>query len=152
MEVVVLELDKDNRRLSLGHKQLEENPWDVYETLFIEGSEHEGTVVKVKDKSGIVSMPYGVEGFCPVKHMKKEDGESLKTDDKMQFKVIEFNKDAKKLIVSHTAIWGEVAESSKRESAAKTSRAVKSMNDGQEKTTLGDLGGLAELKKKMEGK
>ncbi|MFT5601959.1 MAG: small subunit ribosomal protein S1 [Flavobacteriales bacterium] len=152
MEVVVLELDKDNRRLSLGHKQLEENPWDVYETLFIEGSEHEGTVVKVKDKSGIVSMPYGVEGFCPVKHMKKEDGESLKTDDKMQFKVIEFNKDSKKLIVSHAAIWGEVAESTKRESAAKTSRAVKSMNDGQEKTTLGDLGGLAELKKKMEGK
>jgi len=152
MEVVVLELDKDNRRLSLGHKQLEENPWDVYETLFVEGTEHEGTVVKLKDKSGIVSMQYGVEGFCPVKHMKKEDGENLKTDEKVMFKVIEFNKDAKKLIVSHAAIWGEVVENTRRENAASTSRAIKKMSDSQQKSTLGDLGGLAELKKKMEGK
>jgi len=150
LEVVVLELDKDNRRLSLGHKQLEDNPWDVYETLFVEGSEHEGTVVKMKDKSGIVSLQYGVEGFCPVKHMKKEDGDSLKLDDKTVFKVIEFNKEAKKLILSHAASWGEMVENSKRENANKTKRAIKSMNDSQEKSTLGDLDALAQLKAKME--
>jgi len=151
MDVVVLELDKDNRRLSLGHKQLEENPWDTYQTIFTEGSVHEGTVIKVKDKAGIVSMEYGVEGFCPSKHMKKEDGTSLKVDDKVEFKIIEFNKDAKKIIVSHTAIWGEVEETKRKTSAANTRKQMKNINESQERTTLGDLGGLAELKAKMEG-
>jgi small subunit ribosomal protein S1 len=152
MNVTVLELDKENRRLSLGHKQLEENPWDTYETIFTEGSEHEGTVVKVKDKSGIVSLPYGIEGFCPVKHMAQENGENLKTDDKVMFKIIEFNKDAKKIIVSHAAIWGEVAETKKKETAASTNKAVKNLNDSSERTTLGDLDALAELKEKMDNK
>ncbi|MCB9197172.1 MAG: 30S ribosomal protein S1 [Flavobacteriales bacterium] len=150
LDVVVLELDKENRRLSLGHKQLEENPWDTYETIFSEGSEHEGTVVKIKDKSGIVSLPYGVEGFCPVKHMSKEDGSSLKSEEKATFKVIEFNKDAKKIIVSHAAVWGEVEEAKKKAATSNTNKAVKNLNDASEKTTLGDLDALAELKEKME--
>lgn len=152
LDVVVLELDLENRRLSLGHKQLEENPWDVYETLITVDSIHEGTVIKVKDKSGIVSLPYGIEGFCPVKHMKKADGENLKTEDKADFKVIEFNKESKKIIVSHSAVWGEVEETEKKETAAKTKSAVKANNDTQEKSTLGDIGALADLKAKMEGK
>ncbi|MCB9189402.1 MAG: 30S ribosomal protein S1 [Flavobacteriales bacterium] len=150
MEVIVLELDQENRRLSLGHKQLEENPWDTYSTIFTEGSEHEGTVVKIKDKSGIVSLPYGIEGFCPVKHMSKEDGSSLKAEEKATFKVIEFNKDSKKIIVSHAAVWGEVEETKKKTSAANTNKAVQNLNDSSEKTTLGDLDALAELKEKME--
>jgi small subunit ribosomal protein S1 len=150
MEVVVLELDKDNRRLSLGHKQLEENPWDTYATIFTEGSEHEGTVVKVKDKSGIVSLTHGVEGFCPVKHMAKEDGSSLKVDEKSTFKVIEFNKDSKKIIVSHAAVWGEIEETKKKSNHARTNKAVQNLNDSAEKTTLGDLDALSQLKAKME--
>jgi small subunit ribosomal protein S1 len=150
LDVVVLELDIENRRLSLGHKQLEENPWDVYETLFTVDSIHEGTVVKVKDKSGIISLPYGIEGFCPVKHMKKADGESLKTEDKAEFKVIEFNKEAKKIIVSHSAVWGEVEEQEKKETASKTKTAIKANNDNAEKSTLGDIGALAEMKAKMD--
>ncbi len=150
MEVVVLELDKENRRLSLGHKQLEDNPWDTYSTIFTEGSEHEGTVIKVKDKSGIVSLTHGVEGFCPVKHMAKEDGSSLNVEEKATFKVIEFNKDSKKIIVSHAAVWGEIEETKKRTSAARTNKAMKNLNDSSEKTTLGDLDALAELKEKMD--
>ncbi len=150
MEVVVLELDKENRRLSLGHKQLEENPWDVYETLFALDSVHEGTVVRIKDKAGIVSLPYGIEGFCPVKHMKKEDETSLGMEEKANFKIIEFNKEGKKIIVSHTLIWGEVQEQRRKTQAANTRKAVKNVNDNQEKSTLGDLDVLAELKAKME--
>lgn len=131
---------------------MEENPWDIYETLITVDSIHEGTVIKVKDKSGIVSLPYGIEGFCPVKHMKKADGENLKTEDKADFKVIEFNKESKKIIVSHSAVWGEVEETEKKETAAKTKSAVKANNDTQEKSTLGDIGALADLKAKMEGK
>lgn len=150
LEVVVLELDKENRRLSLGHKQTEENPWDVYEGIFTIDSIHEGTVVKIKDKAGIISLPYGVEGFCPTKHMKKEDGSNLGNEEKADFKVIEFNKEGKKLIVSHTAIWGEVEENAKKADASNTRKKMKSMSDNQEKSTLGDIDALAELKAKME--
>jgi small subunit ribosomal protein S1 len=147
LDVTVLELDLDNRRLSLGHKQLQENPWDTYETIFTLDSVHEGTVIKLKDKAGIVSLPYGIEGFCPVKHMKKEDGTSLAIDEKNNFKVIEFNKENKKILVSHALMWGEVEETKK-----KTDRkAVSSNNSSAEKSTLGDIGALAELKAKMEG-
>ena len=152
LEVVVLELDKDNRRLSLGYKQLEENPWDVYETEFLLDSVHEGTVIKLKDKAGIVSMPYGVEAYCPAKHMKKEDESYVGVDEKIQFKVIEFNKDSKKILVSHTKVWGEVQEKKAKAKSSKTSRAVKNINDAAEKTTLGDLDALAELKSKMDKK
>ena len=152
LEVIVLELDKDNRRLSLGYKQLEENPWDVYETEFLLDSVHEGTVIKLKDKAGIVSMPYGVEAYCPAKHMKKEDESYVGVDEKIQFKVIEFNKDSKKILVSHTKVWGEVQEKKAKAKSSKTSRAVKNINDAAEKTTLGDLDALAELKSKMDKK
>ncbi|MFL2571220.1 MAG: 30S ribosomal protein S1 [Parvicellaceae bacterium] len=152
LEIIVLELDKDNRRLSLGYKQLEENPWDVYETLFELGSEHDGTVAKLKDKAGIIALPYGVESYCPAKHMKKEDGADLAIDEKAKFKVIEFNKDSKKILVSHTQVWGQVEEKKAKAKTKSTSRAVKNLNDSSEKTTLGDLGALAQLKKEMDKK
>ncbi len=148
LDVTVLELDLENRRLSLGHKQLQENPWDTYETIFTLDSVHEGTVIKLKDKAGIVSLPYGIEGFCPVKHMKKEDGSSLGVDEKASFKVIEFNKENKKILVSHALMWGEVEESKRKADR----KAVSSNNAAAEKSTLGDIDALAELKAKMEGK
>jgi len=156
MEVVVLEIDKENRRISLGHKQLEENPWDVFETIFGEGSEHQGTIIDLKDKSGIVSLPYGVEAICPAKHMRKEDGSTAKVEEQLQFKVIEFNKDAKKIVVSHLRTFEEGEDkptTTKRASGKKSggsSKAVKDVNKGNEKSTLGDLDALAALKDKMD--
>nr|WP_299203511.1 30S ribosomal protein S1 [uncultured Brumimicrobium sp.] len=158
MEVVVLEIDQENRRISLGHKQLEENPWDVFETIFGEGSVHQGTIVEQKDKSGIVSLPYGVEGICPAKHMRKEDGSNAKVEEQLDFKVIEFNKDAKKIVVSHLRTFedGEDKPTTKKSSGkaggGSTSKAISDVNKGSEKSTLGDLDALAALKEKMEGK
>src|SRR5690554_1087077 len=158
MEVVVLEIDQENRRISLGHKQLEENPWDVFETIFGEGSVHQGTIVEQKDKSGIVSLPYGVEGICPAKHMRKEDGSNAKVEEQLDFKVIEFNKDAKKIVVSHLRTFedGEDKPTTKKSSGKaggdSTSKAISDVNKGSEKSTLGDLDALAALKEKMEGK
>jgi small subunit ribosomal protein S1 len=159
MEVVVLEIDRENRRISLGHKQLEENPWDVFETIFGEGSVHQGTIIENKDKSGIVALPYGVEGICPSKHLKKEDGSNAKIEETLDFKVIEFNKDAKKIVVSHTRTFEEgedrpstSGKSSKKggDSGSSTSQQVKAINQNTEKSTLGDLDALAELKEKMD--
>ena len=150
LDVVVLELDAENRRLSLGHKQLQENPWDVYESVFTMNSSHEGTVIKLKDKAGIVSMEYGVEAYCPAKHMKKEDGSYIAEEEKTQFVVLEFNKESKKILVSHTKVWGEVEAKKAKSNASKTSRAVRSINDSREKTTLGDLEALSALKDKMD--
>jgi small subunit ribosomal protein S1 len=161
MEVVVLEIDRDNRRISLGHKQLEENPWDVFEATFAEGTVHSGTIIDMKDKSGIVALPYGVEGICPAKHLKKEDGSNAKMEEILDFKVIEFNKDAKKIVLSHTRMFEEGEDKPTMTKAGKksaggsgngnsTDQAVKAINQNTEKSTLGDLGGLAELKQKME--
>ena len=157
MEVVVLEIDKDNRRLSLGHKQLEENPWDVFESVFTMGSVHEGTVLNKNDKGFIVALPYGIEGFCPARHATKEDGNKLAIDDKLQFEVLEFNKDAKKIIVSHGKLHQdalkaeETKERKQRAVQGKATRsAVRNLNDKQEKSTLGDLDALSALKAKME--
>ena len=154
IDVQVLEIDKDNRRLRLGHKQLEENPWDVFESIFQVDSIHEGTIIELADKGGIISLPYGVEGFCTPKHMVKEDGTPAKLDEKLQFKVIEFNKDAKKIIVSHSRVFEDVqrAESrAKRSSETKAiKRSQKKMADNSEKTTLGDISALADLKTEME--
>ena len=166
MEVVVLEIDRDNRRISLGHKQLEENPWDVFESTFAEGTVHSGTIIDMKDKSGIVALPYGVEGICPAKHLKKEDGSNAKLEEILDFKVIEFNKDAKKIVLSHTRMFEEgedkptMTKSGKKSAGGSgsgrggngnsTDQAVKAINQNTEKSTLGDLGGLAELKQKME--
>lgn len=158
LDVVVLELDEENRKLSLGHKQLEENPWDTFETIFTEGSVHEGTVIKVGEKGDIVALQYGVEGFCPNKHSVKEDGSSLKVDEVNEFKIIEFNKENKRLVISHSRIWEdqkaevriEEFNARKKEAKAATS-AVKKVKDSVEKSTLGDLDVLAQLKQQMEG-
>jgi small subunit ribosomal protein S1 len=158
LDVVVLELDEDNRKLSLGHKQLEENPWETFETIFTLDSIHEGTVLKVTDKGAIIALPYGVEGFAPSKHTIKEDGKPLKADEVADFKIIEFNKDSKRIVVSHSRIWEEVkaearaAENNqKRNDQKATSSAVKKVKDSVEKSTLGDLSVLAQLKEQMEG-
>ena len=166
MEVIVLEIDRENRRISLGHKQLEENPWEVFETIFGEGSVHQGTIIETKDKAGVVSLPYGVEGICPSKHLRKEDGTNAKVEETLDFKVIEFNKEAKKIVVSHTRTFEEGIDekptkavstasgkkpSSGNNAGSATSQAVKAINQGNEKSTLGDLDALAALKEKMEG-
>lgn len=158
LDVVVLELDVENRKLSLGHKQLEENPWDTFETIFTLDSIHQGTVVKVGDKGAVIALPYGVEGFVPTKHMVKEEGGSVKAEEVADFKIIEFNKDAKRIVVSHARIWEEakaeaVAEerSAKKKEAKASSSAVKKVKDNVEKSTLGDLDVLAQLKQQMEG-
>ncbi|MBO7277391.1 MAG: 30S ribosomal protein S1 [Bacteroidales bacterium] len=148
LEVVVLEVDADNRRLSLGHKQLEENPWDVFESIFTLNSVHEGTVMNVSEKGGaVISLPYGVEGFAPKSHLQKEDKTIAKGDEKLQFKVIEFSKENKKIVVSHLRTWQ--AEEPKKEEKNESS-AMKKINEGLEKTTLGDLEVLATLKEEME--
>lgn len=158
LDVVVLELDEENRKLSLGHKQLEENPWETFETIFTVDSVHEGTVLKVSDKGAIVALAYGVEGFSPSKHSIKQDGTPLKADDVDQFKVIEFNKEAKRIVISHSRIWEDeraearVEEFNARKKEAKASSgAVKKVKDSVEKSTLGDLDVLAQLKQQMEG-
>ena len=157
IEVEVLAIDKDNRRLSLGHKQLEENPWDVFETIFTVGSVHEGTIVEMLDKGAVVALPYGVEGFATPKHLVKEDGSQAKVDEKLDFKVIEFNKDSKRIILSHSRIFEDVARAEKTaERAAKKPRQPKREETAAapaiEKTTLGDLEALAALKEKLSGK
>ena len=154
IDVVVLEIDKENRRLSLGHKQLEENPWDVFETVFTVGSVHEGTIVEVFDKGAVVALPYGVEGFVTPKHLVKEDGKPGKVDEKLEFKVIEFSKSAKKIILSHSRIFEdekkEVEETEKKVKTETTKKAVKKVKSNLEKTTLGDISELANLKTEME--
>jgi small subunit ribosomal protein S1 len=157
LDVVVLELDKENRRLSLGHKQLEENPWDVFESIFTLDSIHEGTIINMNDKGATVSLPYGVEGFAPAKHLVREDGSSAQAEEQMNFKVIEFNKEGKKIVVSHSRIHEDLVSGKKsEEKAEKVDRqksdkaAVKKVKDSMEKTTLGDVSGLAALKSEME--
>ncbi|MDO4702943.1 30S ribosomal protein S1 [Tannerella sp.] len=149
IEVQVLEIDKENRRLSLGHKQLEENPWDVFETLFNVGSVHEGTIIEMLEKGAVVSLPYGVEGFATPKHLTKEDGSSAVLDEKLPFKVIEFNKDAKRIIVSHSRTFEDEQKGS-RGGERKASKNVETVNNPvMEKTTLGDIEELAALKEKL---
>ncbi|MBN1131498.1 MAG: 30S ribosomal protein S1 [Bacteroidales bacterium] len=156
IEVVVLEIDKENRRLSLGHKQLEENPWDVFETLFEVDSVHEGTIIELMDKGAVVALPYGVEGFVTPKHLVKEDGSPVKLDDRLSFKVIEFNKSAKKIILSHSRIYEDQKKSSekatKQAADAETKKATRKIKANLEKTTLGDISDLAALKDEMEKK
>ena len=157
IDVQVLEIDKDNRRLSLGHKQLEENPWDVFETVFTLGSIHEGTIIEMLDKGAVIALPYGVEGFATPKHLVKEDGTQAQVDEKLNFKVIEFNKDSKRIILSHSRIFedeakAEKAEAKKAKRASKKADEAPAMSTPIEKTTLGDLEELAALKEKLSGK
>ena len=153
IEVVVLEIDKENRRLSLGHKQLEENPWDVFETIFTVDSVHEGTITEIFDKGAVVALPYGVEGFATPRHLVKEDGSQAKVDEKLEFKVIEFNKAAKRIIVSHSRVFEDAQKSEekakKNAEEKSTKKAVKQVKEKLEKTTLGDITELAALKEQM---
>ena len=158
VEVVVLEIDKDNRRLSLGHKQLEENPWDVFETTFTEGSIHEGTIIELLDKGAVVQLQYGVEGFATPKHLVKEDGSHAQLNEKLEFKVIEFNKDSKRIILSHSRTFEDVQRAEARaekKAAAAAKRATKkeeapAIQNQAASTSLGDIDALAALKAKME--
>lgn len=150
IEVVVLEIDKENRRLSLGHKQLEENPWDVFETIFTPDSIHEGTIIEMLDKGAVVAMPYGVEGFATPKHLVKEDGTMAKVDEKLPFKVIEFNKENKRIILSHSRIHEDAAGQAVVEEPKKVAKKAKKEEAPViEKTTLGDLDALSALKSEM---
>lgn len=149
IEVKVLEVDKENRRLSLGHKQLEENPWDVFETIFTVGSVHEGTILEINDKNVVVALPYGVEGASVVSHIVKEDGTTAKVDEKLNFKVTEFSKDNKKIFVSHTRTFEDEKKEEAEKQVKSTKKAVKKVNDNLEKTTLGDVTDLAKLKSEL---
>ncbi len=157
LDVVVLEVDREGRRLSLGHKQLEENPWDVFETVFTLGSVHQGTVLSFKGIGASIALPYGVEAFCQKKQLRKEDGSTANVDDKLDFKIVEFSKNARKIAVSHTRIFEETAEEAKktefteRKTAGKVrNKAIKDNNANIEKTTLGDLSVLSALKDELE--
>jgi small subunit ribosomal protein S1 len=155
IDVQVLDIDKGGRRLSLGHKQLEENPWDVFESIFTVGSIHEGTIVELLDRGAVVSLPYGVEGFATPKHMVKEDNSQAQLEERLPFKVIEFNKDAKRIIVSHSRIHEdasgeETRRRGRRGGKKETSTEVAAAMPVIEKATLGDIEELAALKEKLD--
>ena len=157
IEVVVLEIDKENRRLSLGHKQLEENPWDVFEGVFTEGSVHEGTITELMDKGAVIQLEYGVEGFATPKHLVKEDGSHAKEGEKLAFKVIEFNKDSKRIILSHSRTFEDAQRSEARaerkaapRKAARKEGSAPQIQNQAASTSLGDIDALAALKAKME--
>ena len=159
LEVVVLEIDKENRRLSLAHKQLEENPWNEFEGQFSIDSIHEGTVTELVDKGAIVSLTDSIEGFCPMKHLVKEDGTTAKVGEKLPFKVLEFSKATKRITLSHSRTFEDAkraeyaAEKAEKKAAADANKSVvKKINASVEKTTLGDIAGLAELKAQMAAK
>ena len=156
IDVVVMEIDKNNRRLSLGHKQLEENPWDVFETVFTQDSVHEGTIIEMLDKGAVVQLEYGVEGFATPKHLVKEDGSHAQLNEKLPFKVIEFNKESKRIILSHSRIYEDEQRSTEtrpeKKKAGRTTRKdeIPVIQNQAASTTLGDLDALAALKAKMQ--
>ena len=158
IDVMILGIDKENRKLQLGHKQLEDDPWNALQETFTIGSLHEGHVIRRDDKGAVVQLPFGLEGFAPNRHLSKEDGKSIAAEETAQFMVIEFDRNEKRIVLSHTRIWEqgkieevETAKKDARNEAEKTKKAVKSIQGKVEKATLGDLGVLADLKKKMEG-
>ena len=156
IEVKVLEIDKENRRLSLGHKQLEENPWDVFETVFTEGSTHEGTIIELHDKGAVVQLQYGVEGFVTPKHLVKEDGSKAQLNDKLNFVVLEFNKDSKRILLSHTRTFDQSVSAERSEKKTRRAAAPRkeentaNIQNQAASTSLGDIDALAALKAKME--
>lgn len=155
IEVQVLEIDKESRRLSLGHKQLEDNPWDAFEDVFAVGSIHEGTIVEMVEKGAVVALPHGVEGFATPKHLVKEDGTTAKKGETLEFKVIEFNKESKRIILSHSRIHEDAAKAARGEATRKAKRPAAKREEQPklttpvEKTTLGDIEALAALKEKL---
>src|SRR6187455_1598857 len=157
IDIVILRIDKDNRKLQLGHKQLEEDPWNSLQETFAIGSVHEGTVIRRDDKGAVVQLPYGLEGFAPARHLAKEDGKTVSADETTQFMVIEFDRNEKRIVLSHTRTWEqakvEEKEAARKEAkveADKTRKAVKNVQAKVEKATLGDLGALAEIKAKLK--
>src|SRR4051812_37308182 len=157
IDVIILNIDKDGRKLQLGHKQIEEDPWNSLETVFAIGSIHEGTVIRRDDKGAIVQLPYGLEGFAPARHLVKEDGKSIGIDEHAQFMVIEFDRNEKRIVVSHTRIWEQAQQQEKdaarkeaRAEAEKTNKAVKTIQTKVEKATLGDLGSLAAIRDRLQ--
>jgi small subunit ribosomal protein S1 len=154
LEVVVLEIDTENRRLSLGHKQLEENPWDTYESIFYEGSTHDGKVLSVEDKGAIVALSHGLEAFCPKKHLRQEDGNTLENGATVTFKVIEFNKDSRKIMVSHSRTWEETkadshSDASEAKNELKKKKKVTTVADSGP-STMGELDALSALKAQFD--
>src|SRR6186997_2122255 len=157
IDVVILGVDKENRKLQLGHKQLEEDPWNALQDTFAVGSVHEATVIRKDDKGAVVQLPYGLEGFAPARHLLKEDGKAIAADEVAQFMVIEFDRNEKRIVLSHTRIWEqskleerEAAKKEARVETEKTKKAVKNIQSKVEKATLGDLGALAEIKAKLK--
>ena len=158
IDIIILGIDKENRKLQLGHKQLEEDPWNALEDTFAVGTIHEGTVTRKDDKGALVQLPYGLEGFAPNRHLNKEDGKQVQADETAQFLVIEFDRNEKRIVLSHARIWeqavAEEKEAVKKEARAeadKTKKAVKNIQSKVEKATLGDLGALADIRAKLEG-
>ena len=157
IDVIIMNIDKEGRKLQLGHKQIEEDPWNTLESTFPVGSVHDATVVKKDDKGAVVQLPYGLEGFAPSRHLAKEDGKTIGADETAQFMVIEFDRNDKRIVLSHTRMWEQVIEEEKqavmkekKAEAEVTKKAVKTLQSKVEKSTLGDLGVLANLKAKME--
>ena len=157
IDIKILNIDKENRKLQLGHKQLEEDPWNALEVTFAIGSIHDGTIVRKDDKGAIVQMPYGLEGFAPNRHLAKEDGKQVQAEETAQFVVIEFDRNEKRIVVSHARIWEqniqeekEVAKKEAKAESENTKKAVKAVQAKVEKSTLGDLGALAEIKAKLD--
>jgi small subunit ribosomal protein S1 len=158
IDVIIMNIDKEGRKLQLGHKQIEEDPWNSLEETFPVGSIHEGTVTKKDDKGAVVQLPYGLEGFAPSRHLAKEDGKTIAADERANFMVIEFDRNDKRIVLSHTRLWEKAIEEEKqavikekKADAEVTKKAVKALQSKVEKTTLGDLGVLANLKAKMDG-
>src|SRR5690606_12754483 len=157
IEVSILSIDKENRKLSLGHKQLEDDPWNTFESIFPIGSQHEGTVIRKDDKGAVVQLQYGLEAFAPARHLRKEDEGTVSVDETLTFQIIEFDRNDKRIMVSHSKVW-EQSRADEREAEAKsaqadadnTKKAVKNIQSKVEKATLGDLGALADLKNKMK--
>ena len=157
IDVTILEVDQDSRKLSLGHKQLEENPWDTFENVFPVGSYHEATIIKKNDRGGVVQLPYGLEAYAPIKHLRKEDGSSAGADETLTFKVIEFNRDDKRIIVSHTRYHDDIQKEAdntikeeKRIERNETRKSIKSTQSKVERATLGELDVFSQLKQQME--
>ncbi len=149
IQVVVLEVDSESRRLSLGHKQLEENPWDVFETIFTLNSIHKGTILNMSEKGGAtVALPYGVEAFCPKSQLAKEDKTAANVDEQLDFKIIEFSRENKKIVASHSKTWQQEEEREDKKSTSEE-KAIRKLNDNLERTTLGDIDALANLKEEM---
>ena len=157
IDIIIMGIDKENRKLQLGHKQLEEDPWNALEETFALNSIHEGTVIRKDDKGAVVQLPYGLEGFAPNRHLAKEDGKSVSADETASFMVIEFDRNEKRIVLSHARLWEqakveekEAAKKEARSDADKTKKAVKNIQSKVEKATLGDLGALADIRAKLE--